>query len=72
MFWNNSHNQTWQKNCKATNRNTKKSPLRFEDESVKTEIVQKFYLSGQNWYWINSLKETSVLNFRTSVNLQLN
>lgn len=26
----------------------KKCPLRFEDESVKTEIVQKFYLSGQN------------------------
>ena len=44
----------------------------FGDQPLKIQIVQKFYLSGQEWYPINSPKETSSFsNCCVSVGLRL-
>ena len=40
-----------------------KSWLSFGDQPLKIKIEQKFYLSGQTWYLINSFdKASSVSN----------
>ena len=46
----------------VTPMNMKKSSLNFGDQPLKFQIGQEFYLSGQNWYLIDSLKETSSLS----------
>ena len=39
------------------------SSQNFGDQSLKIQIVQKCYLSGQIWNPIPSLKETAVVRF---------
>ena len=46
----------------VTPMNMEKSSLNFGDQPLKFQIGQEFYLSGQNWYLIDSLKETSSLS----------
>ena len=40
-------------------KNMEKSSIIFEYQPLKIEIEQKFYLSGQTWYLINSLNKAS-------------
>ena len=47
----------------VTTRNKKISLQNFGDQLLKNQIVQKFYLSGQIWYPILSLRETAVVRF---------
>lgn len=50
--------------------NIENPPNGFEDQPLRIEIVQKFNLSGQIWYLINSPKETSsIYKCCTSVDL---
>ena len=50
----------------------KKSPQSFENQLLRIEIVQKFYLYGQIQHEIIFLKETlSILNFHTPFILQI-
>ena len=47
----------------VTTRNKEFSSRNFGDQLLKNQIVQKFYLSGQIWYPILSLRETAVVRF---------
>ena len=47
----------------VTTRNKEFSSQNFGDQLLKNQIVQKFYLSGQIWYPILSLRETAVVRF---------
>ena len=47
----------------VTTRNKEISLQNFGDQLLKNQIVQKFYLSGQIWYPILSLRETAVVRF---------
>ena len=50
----------------------KKFQHSFEDQPIRMEVVQRFYLCSQIWYAINSLKETlSISNCPASFGLQL-
>ena len=47
----------------VTPKNTEISSQNYGDQSLKIQIVQKCYLSGQIWNPIPSLKETAVVRF---------
>ena len=47
----------------VTTRNKEISSQNFRDQLLKNQIVQKFYLNGQIWYPILSLRETAVVRF---------
>ena len=47
----------------VTPKNMEISSQNFGDQSLKIQIVQKCYLSGQIWNPIPSLKETAVVRF---------
>ena len=50
----------------------KKSPQSFENQPLRIEIVQKFYLCGQIEHEIIFLKETlPILNFHTPFILEI-